>query len=81
MDKLVENCGKKILISNIVRDKNGYTYLEFEKPISELENKIESLRDNKDNDESVHQEISSLSDKIENSQRNIRRSFHLAKVK
>ena len=44
----------------------AYTYLEFEKPISDLENKIESLRDNKDNDESVHQEISSLSDKIEN---------------
>ena len=38
----------------------AYTYLEFEKPISDLENKIESLRDNKDNDESVHQEISSL---------------------
>lgn len=44
----------------------AYTYLEFEKPISDLENKIESLRDNKDNDESVHHEISSLSDKIEN---------------
>ncbi len=44
----------------------AYTYLEFEKPISDLENKIESLRDNKDNDENVHQEISSLSDKIEN---------------
>ena len=44
----------------------AYTYLEFEKPISDLENKIESLRDNKDNEESVHQEISSLSDKIEN---------------
>jgi acetyl-CoA carboxylase carboxyl transferase subunit alpha len=44
----------------------AYTYLEFEKPISDLENKIESLRDKKDNDENVHQEISSLSDKIEN---------------
>ena len=44
----------------------AYTYLEFEKPISDLENKIESLRDNKDNDETVHQEISSLSDRIEN---------------
>ena len=44
----------------------AYTYLEFEKPISDLENKIESLRDNKDNEESVHQEISSLSDRIEN---------------
>ena len=44
----------------------AYTYLEFEKPISDLENKIESLRDNKDNDESVHQEISSLSDRLEN---------------
>jgi len=44
----------------------AYTYLEFEKPISDLESKIESLRDNKDNDESVHQEISSLSDRIEN---------------
>ena len=44
----------------------AYTYLEFEKPISDLENKIESLRDNIDNDEGVHQEISSLSDRIEN---------------
>ena len=44
----------------------AYTYLEFEKPISDLENKIESLRDNKDNEETVHQEISSLSDRIEN---------------
>ena len=44
----------------------AYTYLEFEKPISDLESKIESLRDNKDNNESVHQEISSLSDRIEN---------------
>jgi acetyl-CoA carboxylase carboxyl transferase subunit alpha len=44
----------------------AYSYLEFEKPISDLENKIESLRDKKDNDKSVHQEISSLSDKIEN---------------
>ena len=44
----------------------AYTYLEFEKPISDLESKIESLRDNKDNEESVHQEISSLSDRIEN---------------
>ena len=44
----------------------AYTYLEFEKPISDLENKIENLRDSKDNDESVHKEISSLSNKIEN---------------
>jgi len=44
----------------------AYSYLEFEKPISDLENKIESLRNKKDNDKSVHQEISSLSDKIEN---------------
>ena len=44
----------------------AYSYLEFEKPISDLENKIESLRDKKDSDKSVHQEISSLSDKIEN---------------
>ena len=44
----------------------AYTYLEFEKPISDLENKIESLRDNKIKDENVHQEISYLSDKIEN---------------
>ena len=44
----------------------AYTYLEFEKPISDLESKIENLRDSKDNDESVHQEISSLSNKIEN---------------
>ena len=44
----------------------AYTYLEFEKPISDLENKIESLRGNKTNEESVHNEISSLSLKIEN---------------
>ena len=44
----------------------SYTYLEFEKPISDLENKIESLRENKANEESVHNEISSLSLKIEN---------------
>ena len=44
----------------------AYTYLEFEKPISDLENKIESLRENKANEESVHNEISSLSLKIEN---------------
>ena len=44
----------------------AYTYLEFEKPISDLENKIESLRENKNNEESVHDEISSLSVKIEN---------------
>ena len=44
----------------------AYTYLEFEKPISDLENKIESLRENKTNEESVHNEISSLSLKIEN---------------
>ena len=44
----------------------AYTYLEFEKPISDLENKIENLRDSKDKDESVHKEISSLSNKIEN---------------
>ena len=58
----------------------AYTYLEFEKPISDLENKIESLRDNKDNDESVHQEISSLSDKIENLTKEIYEGpFDLAK--
>ncbi len=44
----------------------AYTYLEFEKPISDLENKIESLRENKANEESVYNEISSLSLKIEN---------------
>ena len=44
----------------------AYTYLEFEKPISDLENKIESLRENKANEETVHNEISSLSLKIEN---------------
>ncbi len=44
----------------------AYTYLEFEKPISDLENKIETLRENKNNEESVHDEISSLSLKIEN---------------
>ena len=43
----------------------AYTYLEFEKPISDLENKIESLRDSKDAKKSVKDEISSLSTKIE----------------
>ena len=43
----------------------AYTYLEFEKPISDLENKIELLRDSKDAKKSVHDEISSLSTKIE----------------
>lgn len=43
----------------------AYTYLEFEKPISDLENKIESLRDSKDAKKNVHDEISSLSIKIE----------------
>lgn len=43
----------------------AYTYLEFEKPISDLENKIESLRDSKDAKKSVQDEISSLSTKIE----------------
>ena len=43
----------------------AYTYLEFEKPISDLENKIESLRESKDAKKSVHDEISSLSTKIE----------------
>ena len=59
--------------------KMAYTYLEFEKPISDLENKIESLRDNKDNDESVHQEISSLSDRIKISLKKFTRAFRFGK--
>ena len=57
----------------------AYTYLEFEKPISDLENKIESLRDNKGNDESVHQ---FTEDKpIETSQDNLENSSDEDKIK
>ena len=31
----------------------AYSYLEFEKPISDLENKIESLRDKKDSERKI----------------------------
>ena len=55
----------------------AYTYLEFEKPISDLENKIESLRENKANEESVHNEISSLSLKIENLTKEIYESLSI----
>ena len=55
----------------------AYTYLEFEKPISDLENKIESLRENKTNEESVHNEISSLSLKIENLTKEIYESLSI----
>ena len=57
----------------------AYTYLEFEKPISDLESKIENLRDSKDNDESVHQEISSLSNKIENTLKKFMKTFRSGK--
>lgn len=43
----------------------AYTYLEFEKPISDLENKIESLRGEGEIGESVHDEISKISQEIE----------------
>ena len=43
----------------------AYTYLEFEKPISDLENKIESLRGEGEIGDSVHEEISKISQEIE----------------
>ena len=43
----------------------AYTYLEFEKPISDLENKIEKLRGSEDNNSNIELEISDLSLQIE----------------
>ena len=43
----------------------AYTYLEFEKPISDLENKIEKLRGSGDIGKDVESEISKLSSQIE----------------
>ena len=43
----------------------AYTYLEFEKPISDLENKIEKLRGSGDIGKDIESEISKLSSKIE----------------
>ena len=43
----------------------AYTYLEFEKPISDLENKIEKLRDSGDKNSNIELEISDLSLQIE----------------
>ncbi len=43
----------------------AYTYLEFEKPISDLENKIEKLRISGDANKDIKSEISKLSSQIE----------------
>ena len=43
----------------------AYTYLEFEKPISDLESKIEKLRISGDVDKDIESEISKLSSQIE----------------
>ena len=43
----------------------AYTYLEFEKPISDLENKIEKLRVSENIGEGIESEISKLSSQIE----------------
>ena len=43
----------------------AYTYLEFEKPISDLENKIEKLRGSGDIGKDIQSEISKLSSQIE----------------
>ena len=43
----------------------AYTYLEFEKPISDLENKIEKLRGSGDSNSNIESEILDLSKKIE----------------
>ena len=43
----------------------AYTYLEFEKPISDLENKIEKLRGSGDIGKDIKSEISKLSSQIE----------------
>ena len=43
----------------------AYTYLEFEKPISDLENKIEKLRGSGDIGKNIESEISKLSSQIE----------------
>ena len=43
----------------------AYTYLEFEKPISDLENKIEKLRGSGDTGKDIESEISKLSSQIE----------------
>jgi|TARA_B100001094_G_scaffold90645_1_gene86657 acetyl-CoA carboxylase carboxyl transferase subunit alpha len=43
----------------------AYTYLEFEKPISDLENKIEKLRGSSDSNSNIESEILDLSKKIE----------------
>ena len=43
----------------------AYTYLEFEKPISDLENKIEKLRGSGNSNSNIESEILDLSKKIE----------------
>ena len=42
----------------------AYTYLEFEKPISDLENKIEKLRGSGNTGSDIDSEIIKLSSKI-----------------
>ena len=43
----------------------AYTYLEFEKPISDLESKIENLKTSSKEDNQVSEEISKISNQIE----------------
>ena len=43
----------------------AYTYLEFEKPISDLESKIENLETSSKNENVVSKEISDISNQIE----------------
>ena len=43
----------------------AYTYLEFEKPISDLESKIENLKTSSKEDNEVSEEISKISNQIE----------------
>ena len=43
----------------------AYTYLEFEKPISDLESKIENLKTSSFEDNQVSEEISKISNQIE----------------
>ena len=43
----------------------AYTYLEFEKPISDLESKIENLKTSSIEDNQVSEEISKISNQIE----------------
>ena len=49
----------------------AYTYLEFEKPISDLESKIENLETSTKNENAVSKEISDISNQIEKTTKEI----------